>query len=328
MADDKVEMVVGRVFKHSVWDATNAAVIPLQAASFVWLALAYPGLSLGTLLAMVPVVYVLALLNSGANHNHYHTPFFHARWLNAAARMGFSLVGAPKTPHNLYHGYHHATKKSWNEVSFLQVIGLRRPLHKQVLAILMFYPESFGFKYLVLFVLLKRWSVERLAKFATPDDTVMGVRLFKRIKEPAALRAAKLDVAVWVGFRVLLCVIDWQFFVFFFVPVTYVVETLRMGEDYMHHWGAVDPDDPRRDAVSCYGRVYNWISFNLGYHQEHHLRPGEHWLRLPAMSAELPIDRRTVPFTHYLNLPVFYPALATDLVARRGADAERPSARP
>ncbi len=324
---------MGRVFKYSVWDATNVAVIPLQAAFFVWLAMAYPTLSVPTLLALVPVVYVLALLNSGANHNHYHTPFFRQRWLNVAARLGFSLLGAPKTPHNLYHGYHHGTKKSWNEASFLQIVGLRRPLLKQVLGFLGFYLDSFGFKYVVLFVLLKRWPVGRLAAFATPDDTVMGERLFKRIKEPATLRAAQLDVLVWVGFRVLLCVIDWKFFVFFFVPATYAVETLRMGEDFMHHWGAADPDDPKRDAVSCYGRIYNWMTFNLGYHQEHHLRPGEHWLRLPAMTAELPTDRRTVPFSHYLNLPVFHPAFVARLAAaRRGgansADTARPSASP
>jgi fatty acid desaturase len=86
-----------------------------------------------------------------------------------------------------------------------------------------------------------------------------------------------------------------------------------MGEDYLHHWGASDFRDSRRDAVSCYGILYNWLTFNLGYHQEHHLRPGVHWRKLPAMTAELPSDRRIVPFTHYLNLPVFYPDFAKAL---------------
>ena len=34
-------------------------------------------------------------------------------------------------------------------------------------------------------------------------------------------------------------------------------------------------------TTSHYGRLYNWFFFNDGYHVEHHLRPGEHWSRLP-----------------------------------------------
>lgn len=155
--------LMGGVFRYSVWDAINVAVIPLQAAFFVWL-------------APMPVVYVPALLNSGggANHNHYHTPFFRPRWLNAAAHGlladGCAQDAVQPVPH------HHATKKSWNDESFLQIVGLRRPLFKQVLAFLAFYLESFGLKYVVLFVLLKRWPVERFAAFATPNDQVMSVR--------------------------------------------------------------------------------------------------------------------------------------------------------
>ena len=35
-------------------------------------------------------------------------------------------------------------------------------------------------------------------------------------------------------------------------------------------------------TTSHYGRLYNWLFFNDGYHVEHHLRPGEHWSRLRA----------------------------------------------
>jgi fatty acid desaturase len=38
-----------------------------------------------------------------------------------------------------------------------------------------------------------------------------------------------------------------------------------------------------RGTTSHYGRLYNLLFFNDGYHVEHHARPGEHWTRLPAV---------------------------------------------
>jgi hypothetical protein len=35
-------------------------------------------------------------------------------------------------------------------------------------------------------------------------------------------------------------------------------------------------------TTSHYGRVYNFLFFNDGYHVEHHARPGQHWSRLRA----------------------------------------------
>jgi hypothetical protein len=37
-----------------------------------------------------------------------------------------------------------------------------------------------------------------------------------------------------------------------------------------------------RGTTSHYGWLYNWCFFNDGYHAEHHLRPSEHWTRLPS----------------------------------------------
>jgi hypothetical protein len=39
-------------------------------------------------------------------------------------------------------------------------------------------------------------------------------------------------------------------------------------------------------GISHYGRVYNWLWFNDGYHAEHHAAPGAHWTTLPSRRAE------------------------------------------
>ena len=41
-----------------------------------------------------------------------------------------------------------------------------------------------------------------------------------------------------------------------------------------------------RGTVSHYGRLYNFLLFNDGYHIEHHSRPGMHWRELSRQRAE------------------------------------------
>ncbi|HKT80013.1 MAG TPA: fatty acid desaturase [Vicinamibacterales bacterium] len=43
--------------------------------------------------------------------------------------------------------------------------------------------------------------------------------------------------------------------------------------------------------ISHYGRAYNLLFFNDGYHSAHHARPGVHWSRLPEVANESPTFR-------------------------------------
>ena len=56
-----------------------------------------------------------------------------------------------------------------------------------------------------------------------------------------------------------------------------------------------------RGTTSHYGRLYNWLFFNDGYHVEHHERPGEHWTRLRARGCRDPLGSRWPPVLRWLD---------------------------
>jgi hypothetical protein len=52
---------------------------------------------------------------------------------------------------------------------------------------------------------------------------------------------------------------------------------------YLHgRYEHLNRGQPAQGAISSYGRLYNWLWLNDGYHAEHHRWPAVHWTRLPA----------------------------------------------
>lgn len=80
---------------------------------------------------------------------------------------------------------------------------------------------------------------------------------------------AGLIAALWA----VLAVTDAAFFVETYVPGYLSGLMLCALQGYYEHAGA---------TTSHYGRLYNALCFNDGYHVEHHRYPGLHWTALPA----------------------------------------------
>jgi len=295
-------MSLPRIFRNGPIDLVLILTIPLQVASFVAFAYWYHLMNWPYLIFVSILMFLFSLQNAGANHNHYHTPIFNYGFLNTLARLGFSLTGSPKTPFNIRHGIHHATQRSFNDIPLRQMLGIKSPF-SQLVDFALYVAEAIGLKYIVFLVLLRYWPEERVARLAAPSEMETATKLFQRLKSPDLLQKAYADIAVWLGFRGVLCIIDWKFFFFFFVPVTYVITKIRDADNYFQHWGAVDPFDKLRDSVSAYGLFWNLLTFNLGYHQEHHIEPGTHWKKLPEITKKLPCDRRFVAGSQYSNGP-------------------------
>ena len=57
-----------------------------------------------------------------------------------------------------------------------------------------------------------------------------------------------------------------------------------------------------RGTTSHYGKLYNVLFFNDGYHAEHHVRPAEHWTRLHLHSHRPLTTSRWPAFLRWLEL--------------------------
>jgi fatty acid desaturase len=214
-------------------------------------------------------------------HNFIHNPFFTNRRLNDAfAVFNSLLIGAPETLHRIHHWQHHrhnndapdpvtgTTKdytSTWRHGKPPQEEGLLR------YAVLAHFRSDFV--YLLREVRRRRCGRQLAAEF--------GAIL------------ATLTAMAWLNPIGLLV---------YYLPVWLLGTVATHAENYLEHHGAT-PGDRKTDSVSCYGRLYNLVWFNNGYHQEHHYRPQVHWTQLPEVRPLLPNDseRRVVRGAHWFN---------------------------
>jgi hypothetical protein len=100
-----------------------------------------------------------------------------------------------------------------------------------------------------------------------------------RVVRPRSARAevwtagVAIEAALVLTLWVVLAAIDPAFFLRVYAPGYLAGLGLCWLQGHFEH---------AHGTTSHYGWLYNWCFFNDGYHAEHHLRPGEHWTRLPA----------------------------------------------
>jgi fatty acid desaturase len=97
-----------------------------------------------------------------------------------------------------------------------------------------------------------------------------------------------LIAALWAG----LASLDSHFFVAVFLPGYLVGLGLCHMQGYFEH---------ARGTTSHYGRLYNFLFFNDGYHVEHHQRSSEHWTALPRHSRLDAPHSRWPPVLRWLD---------------------------
>ena len=125
-------------------------------------------------------------------------------------------------------------------------------------------------------------GVIRLWRVGARDDNLLALASRKPDRRRRELRQLQVDRAAHCLALGAFAVISWQWTVMCYLPAFFCALTLVNVQNYFRHYGA-NPDSRMSDSVSHYGRLYNLVTFNDGYHQEHHLSPATHWSRMPAV---------------------------------------------
>ena len=100
------------------------------------------------------------------------------------------------------------------------------------------------------------------------------------------LRQIRADRAAHSLSLIVFATVSWRWTVCCYLPAFFAALVLVNIQNYYRHFGA-NPEVPTANSVSYYGRLYNLLTFNDGYHQEHHLAPGAHWSEMTDVHRRL-----------------------------------------
>ena len=149
-------------------------------------------------------------------------------------------------------------------------------------------------------------SVTRLWRVGASETELLSLLPKSSAKRRWELRQVQLDrMAQFFAIGVFLA-ISWQWFLLCYLPAFFVALALVNVQNYYEHYGA-DPDCRYANSVSYYGSLYNLLTFNDGYHQEHHLRPLAHWKQMPRVTVDYgdklnQVERITSPVPAILGI--------------------------
>jgi fatty acid desaturase len=258
--------------------------------------------------ALVGIGLVVAYLHltnvNSFGHHFIHTPFFRWEWMNRLfSLMNTFCLGTPQEMYRVVHLRHHAFNNDFPTVPG----GMTRDWHS-----IYRYGRDGAAENVFAYAIMTHLRMDLVEIF---------VVLYKQGRHWRT-------VAECIGWflMVLACAwVNWQGVVFFYLPIVVLAWPVSYAQNYYEHLGAV-PGNRHADAVSSYGRLYNYLWFNNGYHQEHHYQPSAHWTEMEAVRKKhgqsfrdngLRVLRRPHLFA-FLEPP---PATPAPPVAGSGADA-------
>lgn len=288
-----------RFFRYSLYDAVPALCGVGLAVLLFWSFLAFDQLPPWALvLSFLALTWSYCWNMQCISHNFIHNPFFRSGLLNRAYSLLETLtLGVPHVLYHHYHLNHHAgdsdakgptgTTRDWSSIYRYGKDGR---------------PEGF-----VRYCLLSFFRVEVGPVLRTAARHGRG-ELLQLVAETLVLGS----------FWATLALVNWKYFLAFYLPSYYLGWVLSYAEGYLEHFGG-QPGNPFANSVSSYNRLYNLLWFNNGYHQEHHWDPKVHWTRMRRLHSEIRPELKT-NHTRILQGP-HLTAFVEDFLSRRRGDS-------
>lgn len=278
-----------KIWKYSRLDAIMLGLSVAQFSITLLLALSWNKISPAGAVASVLLIVLMTVYNIiVVSHLFTHTPWFKSPLLNRLVSMLNSInIGQSVQAYELTHVRNHHRYN--NDQPGLD--GRTKDLSSTFRNgaggehVSVFRYAIFGACETLVSVVRALLSITRLWRVSAREQELIDLCARSAAKREWELRQVQLDRLTQFAAICLFLTISWKWFVFCYVPAFFVSLALVNVQNYYEHYGAA-PDNRYANSVSYYGALYNLLSFNDGFHQEHHLRPLAHWTQMPRVKRE------------------------------------------
>lgn len=278
-----------RIWKYSYLDAIMLALSVGQFVTTLLLSIFWERASAltrgaGFVLLVVMMVYNIIVLS----HLFTHTPWFRSPWLNRlvsllnSINIGQSVQAYELTHVRNHHRYNNDQQRPDGKTHDLSSTFRDGARGEHVSA---FRYAFFGAIETFAGVARAHLSITRLWRVGPHEHDLLRLVAKAGARRNWELRQVQLDRMVHFFAHCVFLAISWQWFLFCYLPAFFIALALVNVQNYFEHYGAA-PENRYANSVSYYGRLYNLLTFNDGYHQEHHLRPLTHWTQMPRVRRE------------------------------------------
>lgn len=218
--------------------------------------------------ALVSMLAVLSWICAVITHNALHCPIWKSRTLNNVTQVALSLAyGFPVTEyipgHNLSHHRYLETRRDVMRTSKVR-------FHWNWINLMLFFP------------IVGIDVIRANAAYAR----------FARGKNKSWDRQHGIETAATWGVTAALALVDWKrALTVVLFPHLFAVWGITT-VNFLWHDGC-DPNHSVNHSRNFVGKLFNYFTFNNGFHGIHHMHPGLHWSLLPAAHA-----REVAPTIH------------------------------
>ena len=278
-----------KIWKYSHWDFMMLVLSIAQFITTLFLAMRWEEWSTFGRVASVMVLTAMTVYNIiVVSHLFTHTHWFNSPRLNGlvsmfnSANIGQSVQAYQLTHVRNHHRYNNDRKgpdgktkdasSTFRDSSGNEHVGV---LHYAV----------FGAVETLIGIGRALLSVTRLWRVGARETELLALAAKNPARRAKELRQIQLDRVGHFMLIGLLLAISWKWFLICYLPAFFLSLVLVNIQNYYEHYGAL-PEDLYANSVSYYGRLYNLLTFNDGYHQEHHLRPLTHWTQMPKVRQQ------------------------------------------